>query len=57
MRIGEIEVDIIEKRKIQERKKFLKDTNDLLKGIGSSQKVMSDEDNWKLKASKYLQGW
>lgn len=41
--IGAVEVEILKKGMIQEKEKFLQETNALLKGIGSSDKILTEE--------------
>lgn len=45
-KVGQLEVEFIEKGFIREKKETLKDTNALLKGMGSSKRVILPEDDF-----------
>lgn len=45
-KVGQLEVELIEKGFIKEKKEALKDTNVLLKGLGSSKRVILPEDDF-----------
>lgn len=43
-RIGAVEIEILKKGMIQEKAKFLAETNKLLEGLGSSEKIKTEEE-------------
>lgn len=49
LRIGEVEIELIQEHKNLKKQEFLKDTNDFLKKLGSSERVRNPEDDVVLK--------
>ncbi len=45
-KIGQLEIELLEKNLVKEREGFLKETNALLKKLGSSKKVVLSEENF-----------
>lgn len=55
MKIGELEMELLAKNKKLERSQFLKETNSLLKDLGSSKRVGNDLDIVKKKLGEFFQ--
>lgn len=56
-RVGQLEIELIEKGFIKEKKEALKDTNVLLKGIGSSKRMVLPEDDFVVQAKIFWKGF
>lgn len=56
-KIGQLEIELIEKGYIKEKKEALKDTNALLKDVGSSKRVILPEDDFVVQAKAFWQGF
>ena len=56
-RVGHLEMELIEKGFITDRKEALKDTNVLLKGIGSSKRMVLPEDDFVVQAKIFWKGF
>lgn len=56
-RVGQLEIELIEKGFIKEKKEALKDTNSLLKNIGSSKRMVLPEDDFVVQAKIFWKGF
>lgn len=56
-KVGQLEVEFIEKGYIREKKDTLKDTNALLKGIGSSKRIILPEDDFVVQVKVLWKGF
>lgn len=54
IKIGELELELIQSNKVMEKQEFLKDTNELLKKFGSSAKIRNPETDISLKIQRII---